>query len=350
MTETEKMANQPIRIAVDAMGGDHAPREIVRGAITGAREFGVTVLLVGNPDAIREELSKIDTQGADHKIIPATEVIEMNEGATAVRKKKDASINVTSRCVKEGEAQGMVAAGSTGAAMASATLYVGRISGIDRPAIGVQLPSLSKTCLLIDAGANAECTPEMLVQFAHMGNIYMHNVQNLAKPRVGLLNIGEEEGKGNAFANAAFKLLEEDPTLHFIGNVEGRDMFMGNTDVAVCDGFTGNVALKSAEGVMRMFKNVLKTEIKRSVLSQMGALMAKPAFEMAGKKVDPEEVGGSLLLGIKGICVISHGGSKERGIKNAVRVAKEAIVADVLGKISNQIQLREGTMTHEPAH
>jgi glycerol-3-phosphate acyltransferase PlsX len=334
------MAKNPIRIAVDAMGGDHAPREIVSGALLGAREYGVSILLVGKQQAIESELKKHDTSGIDYTIVNAEEVIGMDEAATAVRRKKGASINVTSTCVKKGEAQGMVAAGSTGAAMASATLYIGRIEGVDRPAIGVVLPSVSKSCLLIDAGANADCTPEMLIQFAVMGNTYMHGVYEVAKPRVGLLNIGEEEGKGNVFANTAFETLQKDKRYNFVGNVEGRDLFNGSVDVAVTDGFTGNVALKSAEGVMKMFGTVLKTEIKRSLTAQIGYKLLEPAFKNTMKQVDPEEKGGALLLGVNGICVISHGGSRARGIKNAIRVAREAIAADVLGKISSQI--REG--------
>lgn len=334
------MANNPIRIAIDAMGGDHAPREIVSGALLGAREYGVSILLVGNQAAIEAELKKHDTSGIDYEIVPADDVIEMGEAATAVRRKKNASINVTSACVKKGEAQGMVAAGSTGAAMASATLYIGRVKGIDRPAIGVQLPSVSKSCLLIDAGANADCTPEMLVQFAVMGNIYMQNVAGVAKPRVGFLNIGKEEGKGNAFAHEAYEALGKDSRYHFIGNIEGRDLFNGSVDVAVTDGFTGNVALKSAEGVMKMFGSILKTEMKRTVRTQLGYLFVEPAIKASIRQVDPEEKGGALLLGVNGLCVICHGGSRAKGIKNAIRVAKEAIVADVLGKIGTQI--REG--------
>lgn len=342
------MANHPIRIAVDAMGGDHAPREIVSGAILGARTHGVAILLVGKPDAIEAELRNHDTQGVDYRIVPASEVIEMDESpATGLRKKKDASIIVTAKCVKNGEAQGMVAAGSTGAAMASALLYVGRIPGVDRPAIGVLLPSSANSCMLIDAGANADCTPEMLTQFAVMGNIYMHNVMNVPNPRVGLLNIGEEAGKGNAFAHAAFQLLEADNRYQFIGNVEGKELFNGFADVAVTDGFTGNVALKSAEGVMKMFGTIIKTEMKRSFRTKAGYVLAEPAFKASIKRVDPEEAGGALLLGINGVCIISHGGSRARGIQNAIRVAKEAVVADVLGKISNQI--REGIDVHEHA-
>jgi glycerol-3-phosphate acyltransferase PlsX len=340
------MANLPIRIAIDAMGGDFAPREIVAGSLLGAREYGVEILLVGQPEAIEAELRQHDTQGVSYRIVPASEVIEMGESpATGLRKKKDASIIVTAKCVKNGEAQGMVAAGSTGAAMGAATLYVGRIEGIDRPAIGVFLPSSGARCLLIDAGANADCTPEMLVQFAVMGNIYMANVHNVVKPRIALLNIGEEDGKGNTFAHTAFDLLSRDPRIHFAGNVEGKEIFNGGADVAVTDGFTGNVALKSAEGVMKMFSTILKKEMKRSLFTLAGGALMKPAFDAAKKPADPEEVGGSLLFGIKGVCVISHGGSHALGIKNAIRVAKEAIVADVLGKISSQI--REGIEIHE---
>jgi glycerol-3-phosphate acyltransferase PlsX len=343
------MATNPIRIAVDAMGGDYAPQEIVDGAVQGAREHGVAVLLVGKPDEIEQELKKHDTQGLAIEIVPASEVIEMGESpATGLRKKKDASIIVTAKCIKSGQAQGMVAAGSTGAAMASALLYVGRINGVDRPAIGVCLPSSSPSpCLLIDAGANADCTPEMLTQFAVMGNIFMHNVLNIEKPRVGLLNIGEEQSKGNAFAHTAFQLLEKDERFHFIGNVEGKELFNGSADVAVTDGFTGNVALKSAEGVMKMFGSVLKSQLMGSLRTKAGALLVKPALKASMKQVDPEEFGGALLFGIKGVCIISHGGSKARGIKNAIRVAKEAILADVLGKITNQIQ--EGIDVHDHA-
>ena len=333
------MPEQVSRIAVDAMGGDHAPREIVAGAVEGARTYGVHVLLCGKPDQINAELAKYDTNGLSIEVVEAAEVIEMGEAATAVRKKKDASINVTARMVKEGRAQGMVAAGSTGAAMASATLNLGRIEGVDRPAIGVMLPSIAKSCMLIDAGANAECTTEMMLQFALMGHVYMHSVYNISKPRVGLLNIGTEEGKGHAFANSAFERLQADGRYHFIGNVEGRDLFNGSADVAVCDGFTGNVALKSIEGIMKMFKKSMETEIKRRPLAAVGYKFAvEPAIMAAAKKVDPEEIGGALLLGVQGIVVISHGGSKSRAIKNAIRVANEAIQADVLGKIGRQIQ------------
>jgi glycerol-3-phosphate acyltransferase PlsX len=340
------MVQPSIRIAVDAMGGDFAPAEIVLGAIQGARQHQVGVLLVGRPEAIEAELKKHDTSGLSIEVISASEVIEMGESpASGLRRKKDASIIVTAKCVRKGDAQGMVAAGSTGAAMAAALLYIGRINGVERPAIGVVLPSSANPTLLLDAGANADCNPQMLLQFAVMGNVYMHNVRGVESPSVGLLNIGEEAGKGNSFVNTTFEILEKDPRFRFVGNVEGKELFLGTVDVAVTDGFTGNVALKSAEGVMKMFGKVLKRNISSSVRTKLGYVVAKPALDAAIKHVDPEEFGGALLLGIKGVCVISHGGSHALGICNGIRVAKEAIVADVLGKISHQIQ--EGIVHHE---
>jgi glycerol-3-phosphate acyltransferase PlsX len=330
-----------IWIAVDAMGGDHAPQELVKGAILGAREYGVGVQLVGQPEAIEPHLKQYNVSGLSVQIVQATEVIGMDESpATAFRKKKDASIIVTAKQVKKGEAQAMVAAGSTGAAMASALFNLGRIDGVDRPAIGVVLPSVAAPCLLLDAGANADCLPEMLPQFARMGSVFMQNVYNVETPRVGLLNIGEEAGKGNSFVNAAFKLLEQDSQIHFIGNVEGRDMFMGHVDVTVCDGFTGNVALKSAEGVAMMMNRFLKDALSETLTTKLGALLAKSAFQQVKKRVDHEEFGGALLLGLQGICVIAHGGSSANAVKNAIRVAKEAVDKDVLSKISDRIRER----------
>lgn len=338
------MSDTPIRIAIDAMGGDHAPHEIVKGAVLGARMHQVGIQLVGLPAKIEAELKDLNTQGLDIEIVPASEIIDMDESpATALRKKKDASIVVTAKCVAQGKAQAMVAAGSTGAAMASALFIIGRIEGVDRPAIGVVLPSLKQPCILIDAGANADCIPEMLIQFARMGSILMQNVYNNPSPRVGLLNIGEEAGKGNTFVNSAFKLLEHDHSINFIGNVEGRDMFLGNVDVAVCDGFTGNVALKSAEGSVIMLNTLLKEEMMRTLTTKAAGLLAKPAFTRVKNRLDPEEFGGALLLGIKGICVIGHGGSSAHAIQNAIRVAKEAIEADVLGKIGSRIKEGCGT-------
>lgn len=339
------MADKPIRIAIDAMGGDFAPHEIVKGAVNGARVHNVALQLVGQTAVIQKELESLDTEGLNIEIVEAPEVIEMGESpATALRKKRNSSIVLTAKCVAKGESQGMVAAGSTGAAMASALFNIGRLDGIDRPAIGVVLPSTGQPCILIDAGANSDCIPEMLLQFGRMGSVFMHNVYNIENPRVGILTIGEELGKGNAFVNSSYKLLENDHTLNFIGNVEGKDMFLGNVEVAVCDGFTGNVALKSAEGVGKMLKTLLKQEMTKTLPSQAIAFLAKPIMTKVLNKVDAEEFGGALLLGIKGICVISHGGSHARGIQNAVRVAKEAIETNVLEKIGSRIVEGCGTV------
>lgn len=231
----------------------------------------------------------------------------------------------------------MVAAGSTGAAMAAALLTLGRLEGVDRPAIGVVLPSLAAPCLLLDAGANADCAPHMLLQFGRMGSVFMHNVYGVERPRVGVLNIGEELGKGNALAHAAYELLSQDPALNFIGNIEGNDLFCGNADVAVCDGFVGNVALKSVEGVSKMLMTHLKQELTAHWLTSLGAMMIKPALRSARGKVDPNEHGGALLLGVRGVCVIAHGSSNANAIVNAVRVAKHAVESDVLGKMGGRL-------------
>lgn len=332
------MTSPPIRVAIDAMGGDYAPDEIVRGAVLAAREHQIVPLLVGPQAVIEESLKAYDTTGLGIEIVPASDVVAMGDAPTsALRRKKDASIAVTARCVKTGEAQAMVAAGSTGAAMAAALLTLGRLDGIDRPAIGVVLPSLSSPCLLLDAGANADCTPEMLVQFARMGNAFMHSVYNMAQPRVGLLNIGEETGKGNALVNTVYERLAAEPGLHFMGNIEGSDLFRGHADVAVCDGFVGNVALKSIEGVSKMLLTQLKNGLMADWPSRFGALLVKRAVKQARAKVDPNEHGGALLLGVRGICVIAHGSSNANAIVNAVRVAKNAVSSDVLGKMGGRL-------------
>lgn len=329
---------QPLTIAIDAMGGDHAPTEIVKGALQGVVTYGVKVQLCGPQAVIQAELDKHSYNPAMVDIIHCDEVIEMHESpATAIRRKKKASVVVTAKQVKQGLADAMVAAGSTGAAMAASLLYIGRIQGIDRPAIAVFLPSLTKPTLLLDAGANADCIPEMLLQFAHMGSVFMESVYGIAKPTVGILNIGEELGKGNSLANAAFHLIEHSAGLHFIGNIEGNDLFKGNCDVAVCDGFVGNVALKSAEGVSRMLLQSIKGELTQSIKAKAGGLLAKSALKKAKAKVDPHEYGGALLLGINGICVIGHGSSDAYAIQNAIRVAKQAVETHVLSKIGGAV-------------
>jgi len=326
-----------IKIAVDAMGGDYAPEEIVKGSVLAAKEYKVSVLLVGQVEKVQAELDKYDTTGLDIEIVKADEVIEMCEApGSAIRRKKDASIVVAVDQVAKGKAQGLVAAGSTGAAMAASLFGLGRLSGIDRPAIALVLPTMDKPVVLIDAGANSECVPENLYQFAIMGSAFSTKVLSVDSPRVGILNIGGESGKGNTLAQDTYKLFtsRENSTLNFIGNVEGRELFTGICDVVVCDGFVGNVTLKVTEGVASMMIRQFKDQLSSSLLARIGAWVAKPALLKLRKKTDYNEYGGALLLGIKGTCVISHGSSKALAIKNAIKVAKESVEKDVNGKIS----------------
>jgi len=333
------MTKRRITIAIDCMGGDFAPHELVKGAISGGREHQVDVLLVGAPEAIQKELAQLDVQGVKFEIIPASQTIDMAESpGSAIRKKKDASVVVASQCVAKGQAQGLVAVGNTGAAMAAALFNMGRIEGIDRPAIAVVLPTTAKNpAILIDAGANADCIPEMLIQFAKMGGIFVESVLRVKNPRVGLLNIGEEYSKGNTFSLSTYKLLESHEGLQFVGNIEGKHLFDGSADVIVCDGFTGNVALKTAEGVGKMVMKIFKDEAGQSLRAKAGALLVKSAMKKVKRKVSDEEFGGALLLGVKGICVIGHGGSNAYAVQNAIRVAKEAIEQDVIAKIESKV-------------
>ena len=343
------------RIAIDAMGGDHAPEETVAGAVWAAQEYGVAIELVGKPDRIEAALDAISTDGInttaggfknrkirvdisklDIKITQASEVIEMGEApGQAIRKKKKSSIVLAVNAVATGSSDAIVAAGSTGAAMASSLFGLGRIPGIDRPAIAVTLPTMKKPVVIIDAGANSNCTPDMLYQFAVMGITFSKNVLGIDSPRVGVLNIGEEAGKGNELAQATYKLLEENQDkMNFIGNIEGREIFSGICNVIVCDGFVGNVALKITEGTSSMLFRMLKQEFKGDLLAGIAGLIAKPFMKRIYKKINYEEFGGALLLGVKGITVISHGSSKAYAIKNAIRVAKDAVETGVNKKIS----------------
>lgn len=330
-----------VRVAVDAMGGDHAPKEIVKGAVLAARDYGIPIQLVGRLEKIRAELGKYNTRDLDIELVRADEIIGMDEApGQALRKKKNSSIVVAVEQVANGNSQALVAAGSTGAAMAASLFGLGRLPNIDRPAIGVLLPTMDKHVLMLDAGANSACEPEMLYQFAIMGSSFCSQVLGIENPRVGILNIGGEQGKGNPLVQQTYKILEEkQETLNFIGNVEGRELFMGYCDVVVCDGFVGNVALKVTEGVAKMVLELFKSEVNKSILAKIGALIAKPALMNMKKRTDSDEYGGALLLGIKGICVIGHGSSKAYAIKNAIKLAKESVEKDVNGKISRLYEL-----------
>jgi len=325
----------PIRIAVDAMGGDFAPLEIVKGAIEAAKEYNIAIQLVGNEAQIKQELGKYDISGLDIGITHTDEVIEMGEApAKALRTKKKASIVLTVDSVARGESQGLVAAGSTGAAMAASLFGLGRLPGIKRPVICCTMPTEKQPIALLDGGANSDCDSEMLLEFAIMGRIFAQLILGYENPRLGLMNIGEEEGKGNELAKETYNVLnEKKEVLNFIGNVEGRDTFTGDVQVIVCDGFVGNVVLKTAEGAFKMVTKLLKQEFKSSFANMLIGLLAKGIFAGFKKRIDYEKIGGALLLGVKGVSVISHGSSKAYAIKNAIRVAKEAVERNVNDKI-----------------
>ena len=347
------------RIAIDAMGGDFAPAAIVDGAVWAAIDYNVPIELVGKEDAIKAELEriakkgissnrggyythrlKVDLNSLDIKITDAQEVIEMGEAVgQAIRKKRKSSIVLAVDAVAKGSSDAVVAAGSTGAAMAASLFGLGRLQGIERPAIALTLPTIKRPFMLLDAGANSSCTPEMLYQFALMGTTFVKNVYGYENPRVGVLNIGEEAGKGNELVQKTYKMLEENQDgLNFIGNVEGKEIFKGACDVIVCDGFVGNVALKTVEGSSSMLFEMIKQEFKANILSKIIGLLAKPFMKRIYKRINYEEFGGALLLGVKGITVIAHGRSTSYAIKNAVRVAKEAVESGVNKKIMEFFQ------------
>jgi glycerol-3-phosphate acyltransferase PlsX len=325
----------PIDIVVDAMGSDKAPEPEVRGAVLAARQFGLRVHLVGPEDIVRPALRQA-LRGLHLPVfvVPASEWISMDDkAAQAVRTKRDSSMRVGLKMVREGRAAGFFTAGNTGAAMATAKMVLGMLAGVDRPALATILPTVSHNpSLLLDVGANVDCDPDNLVQFAVMGNIYARNVLKIAEPRVGLLSIGEEDSKGNALTRDTLPLLKElghQGKIRFTGNTEGRDLFNGNADVAVCDGFVGNVALKSMEGVGKLVSVLLRESLKSTVTSQVGALLSKRAFSDFKKRLDYSEYGGAPLLGVRGVCIVGHGSSNEKAIMNGIRVAAEFAQAEV---------------------
>src|SRR5215470_2745467 len=313
-----------IRIAVDAMGSDHAPAVEVDGAVQAASQYDVAIILVGQEEPIRELLAKHDTTGLSIDIVHASEVITMDDAAaTAVRRKRDSSIRVAARLMREGVASGIVSAGNTGAVMATSKLVMGALSVVDRPALSAVLPTQKgKPAILLDVGANVDCKPHHLEQFAIMGDIYSRSIFGIRRPRVGLLSIGEEDTKGNELTKEAFKSLKHAP-INFIGNVEGRDIFKGEVDVIVCDGFTGNVALKLSEGLIETFTAMLGQELRKTIQAQVGYVLAKRAFTDFRRRLDYSEYGGAPLLGINGITIVCHGRSNANAIKNGIRVAHD---------------------------
>ncbi|HEX9427081.1 MAG TPA: phosphate acyltransferase PlsX [Candidatus Polarisedimenticolia bacterium] len=324
-------------IAVDAMGGDFAPAHPVAGSVLAAREYGVRILLVGRPEEIERELAKHRARGLSIEIVPATEVVGMDESpVTAFRRKKDSSIRVAALLVREGRAQGVVSAGNTGAVMTTVKMICGVLEGVERPALCAVVPNLTGPSVWLDVGANIDCRPEHLVQFAVMGHLYSREVLGVASPRVGLMSIGEEDSKGNELTREALRVLKETP-LNFIGNVEGRDIFNGKADVIVCDGFIGNVSLKAVESAADAIVHFLKEEIGKSFRAKLGYLLARPAFRAFRKKVDYAEYGGVPLLGVRAAAIICHGGSSARAIKNAVRVALDFHRNRVNARIHDEI-------------
>ncbi len=329
-----------MKIAIDAMGGDFAPGEIVRGAVEAVKAYPVELLLVGQKEAVESTLRKEGYLGEAITVVDAPEVIGMNEHpVNAIKEKKKASIVVATELVRDGEAQAVVSAGNTGAAMASALLRLGRIKGVERPAIGSPFPTLRGVSLLADAGANADCRPNQLVQFAQMGSIYAERVWGISSPSVGLLNIGEEEAKGNELTLEVYGRLKESG-LNFIGNVEGRDIPAGKAQVVVCDGFVGNVVLKLTEGLAGAIFAMMKEEFQANLVARAGSALLLPGLRKIKKRMDYTEYGGAPLLGINGVSIISHGSSNAKAIRNAIRAAKEAVEKDVVGTIARVIEER----------
>ena len=325
-------------IAIDAMGGDHAPRAEVEGAILAAREFGVRIALVGIEVTLKQELSRHRARHLPIEIVGATDVITMSDSPSqAFRRKKESSMHVAARLVRDGKAEAMVSAGNTGAAMTVARFVLGTLPSVDRPALAAAFPNMKdKISVILDVGANVDSKPEQLRQFAVMGEIYFRAIWGVKRPRVALLSIGEEEMKGNELTREASNLLKQS-SLNFVGNVEGRDVFRGNVDVIVCDGFIGNVALKISEGLVEHVQGMLKKAIKSSLKSQIGYALSKQAFDDFRKRTDSSETGGAPLLGVRGITIIAHGRSNPNAIKNAIRVASELCRARINEKIDQEL-------------
>ncbi|MCL4302661.1 MAG: phosphate acyltransferase PlsX [Anaerolineae bacterium] len=338
-----------MKIALDAMGGDHAPEAAVHAAVWAARDFKLTVQLVGRPQTIEAELAKHPTAGLDLPIIPASEVVEMHEHpATAVKNKKDASMVVAIELLKTGASDAFVSAGNSGGVLAAALFGLGRIKGIKRPALSVIFPNESPQgfCFLLDVGANTDARPEFLLQFALMGHYYASQVLNMPNPRVGLLSTGEEEDKGSMLVQEVTPLLKAS-NLNFVGNVEGKDIPAGLADVVVTDGFTGNVFIKGAEGVASMIVKALEREIKARPLAAAGALLARPAFRALKAKLDYREYGGGPLLGVNGVVIIAHGRSDAYAIRNAIRVAKQAAEKNIVGVIEQGLNEAKSQQDNE---
>jgi glycerol-3-phosphate acyltransferase PlsX len=336
-----------VRIAVDAMGGDHAPLVNVDGAIAASREFGIRSLLVGDLRQLEKMLADSGYHGGDIELAHAPDVITMEDPATAaIRRKRNSSIRVAADCVRDGRAQGLVSAGHTGAAMVCAKMVIGTIEGVDRPALAAILPNLTGHCMLLDVGANPDAKTQHFKEFAVMGSIYAQLAFGKESPSIGLMSIGEEDTKGTDRTKEAFKVLKE-TGLNFVGNVEGRDVFNGSVDVIVTDGFTGNVILKVSESLSEMVEKLLREEIKRTLKASVGFLLSRTAFRSFKTRLDYSEYGGAPMLGVKGCVIICHGRSSAKAVKNAIRFASEFARRSLAEKIQTSIaelHSREATL------
>lgn len=325
-----------MRIAVDAMGGDFGPKATVPGAMRAAEDFGVDILLVGLESIVRREVDRTELKKSRISVIDAPDAIGMGDSLLAFRKKKASSIRVAAQLVKDGRADAFVSMGNTGAVVYLSRDVLGSLKGVDRPALALLVPGVEGQTLLIDVGANANCQPHNLVQFAIMGKIFMEAVVGVKDPRVGLMSIGEEKGKGNDLVRETFDRLQAVP-LRFIGNVEGKDLFSGIADVIVSDGFTGNVALKVSEGVVQSVLSMARHEITKNIFAKLGYLLMKRHLKKIYKRVDYSEYGGAQLLGVDGVCIIGHGRSNPAAVRSAILRAREFVANRVQEKIQEEI-------------
>ncbi len=325
-----------VRIAVDAMGGDYAPGAIIRGVLDAIKKFEVTVVLVGQSDRIQAELAAHKFDRSKIEIVHAEEIIEMHEPpAVAIRKKKNSSITIGVNLLKEGKADAFFSAGNTGGVVCAATLFLGLLETIERPGIAIVMPNLKGVSLIIDAGANIDPKPIQLLQYGIMGSAYFEQILGKKNPRVGLLNVGEEESKGPDFVKETYQLLEHCP-VNFIGNIEGKDIFSGNCDVIVCDGYVGNVTLKVSESMSETLAFFLKEELLSSIWGRIGLLLARRSFRNFKRKIDYSEYGGAPLLGVNGVVIIGHGRSSPKAVMNAIRFAKEEVERNINQNIMDQ--------------
>lgn len=331
-----------MKIAVDAMGGDHAPAEIIKGSVQAAREYGLEILLVGTEELVNSHLRNEDMAGLKIQVVPASEVIAFDEPpVAALRKKKDSTTVVGLKLVKDGGADAFVSAGSTGALLAGGLLLVGRIKGVDRPALGTVMPTTTGATFVLDVGANMNSRPHNLHQFAVMGSIYAERVLKMKEPRVALLNVGTEETKGDEVARAAYQLLKTSG-LNFAGNVEGRDVLFGAADVVVADGFAGNIFLKAIEGAAAALFGLIKAELTSSLPAKAAAVILKPRLKAVARRLDYAEYGGGPFLGVDGTVVKCHGSSKALAIKNGIRVARDFLANDCVRLIRDNIPTEDG--------